>query len=126
MWMPTIFREIFQSSAAQGSRTSAMGSMIWLIALLLLAVGAVAWTDAEWVLRVLSGLLCLAIASLIGVFIWFAIRDPDLLRSERFNIAKAAMEHGYVGDDLQELLDDTSLSSLPKIEQSSSGTEAGT
>jgi hypothetical protein len=35
----------------------------------------------------------------LGTFVFFAVKDPDLLRSESYSIQKLAIQKGIVGDD---------------------------
>lgn len=40
----------------------------------------------------------IAILAYLGFYAYFAFKDPDALRSERYSIQKLALEKGFVGD----------------------------
>ena len=46
----------------------------------------------------LAVLAAIAILFYLGAYVYFASRDPDALRSERYSIQKLAIERGFIGD----------------------------
>jgi hypothetical protein len=92
--------------ASGGSRTDVLRALVWPNALLL---GGLIWssgrTTPTFVLVLLSVLLVLFLLLYAAAFIWFGNKDPNLLRSEKFNIEKMAIERGLYGDDRVGLLD---------------------
>lgn len=85
---------------AGGSRTDVLRALIWPNALLL---GGLIWAGVQgaptFILVLLSVLLVLFMLLYAGAYIVFGKQDPNLLRSERFNLEKMAIEHGLYGDD---------------------------
>jgi hypothetical protein len=91
---------------AGGSRTDVLRSLIWPNALLL---GALVWAGTRgapmFILVLLSALLVLFMLLYGGAYIAFGRIDPNLLRSERFNLEKMAIERGVYGDSTKGLLE---------------------
>lgn len=91
-----------------GSRTDVLRALIWPNALILIALVWSATKGAPlFLLILLSALLVAFMLLYAGAYVLFGIKDPNLLRSERYNIEKMAIEQGLLGD---------SLSGLRKIE----------
>lgn len=92
---------IFDSlrSDATGTRSNAMRGMTWLVGLL---VGGVMFSSvgehpaAAWVTIVLAVFAGLGVVAFIGLHTYFAVRKPDMLRSERFVIKRE--ERGRAAD----------------------------
>src|SRR3982751_496573 len=91
---------MFQSASIQGSRSTAMGPLVWAIGILVggsilfQRVGMPA--EAIWIL---IGLLVIVVGVFLGLYIYFAKKKPDLLRSERYVLTKMAIQQGRRGDD---------------------------
>ena len=62
------------------------------------AISAGYWGAQSWFVECLGIASATSIAVYIAGFIYFALTDPDLLRTERYLIQKTAIEHGLVGD----------------------------
>ncbi len=99
MWQ--FFRTLFQHALAQ-SRSSAINPLQW--ALFILVVATVGLTleprTPPWLL---VSAACAAGADLLLLFVayvFFMVTAPDALRSEKFSLAKTAMEKRYLGDNL--------------------------
>ena len=61
-------------------------------------VGASQAGTPEWIIYTLVALF-VGIAGIFGCgFLYFMKRNPDALRSEKFNITKLAIERGVIGD----------------------------
>lgn len=72
--------------------------------------GGAVWLSIT--LLVMMGLTTLA--TMTAYFLAFA-RDPDLLRSEAYQLANRAMERGYTGDSVIGLARSESALAAPKI-----------
>jgi hypothetical protein len=94
---------------AELTRSDVLRALIWPNAGLLLALVGAAGADApEWLLKNLALILSVFMGLYAVAYIYFAIRDPDALRSEKYKLQKMAMEQGLYGD---------SLTGLRKIEE---------
>jgi len=93
---------LLRQSGSRGGRSSALGQMLW--ALAILVGGILAGHEIKlpsWSLGVLSAAVVIVVANFVGLNWYLAIKNPDALRSERFALTKLAMERpGWVGDDL--------------------------
>ena len=70
--------------------------MIILFAFLVLViVHAVSWALVLFAIIVVA-----VVILLISAFIYFALTNPDSLRSETYSIVKTAIERKYIGDNL--------------------------
>ena len=102
--MPDFVRTFLQSSAAQGSRTTVLGPMIWIVSLIAACAVGTSWlAQSEWAQYVVIGLLIFVCLAFVLCYVYFMLRNPDALRSEKFVIEKAALEQGLVGDSLRGL-----------------------
>lgn len=91
---------------AELTRTDALRPLIWPIAGLLIAItGALTAHAPEWLLVVLVSAVGIALVVYVGAFIYFAAKDPDALRSEKYKLHKLAIEHGLYGDSSIGLID---------------------
>ncbi len=49
----------------------------------------------------------------LAAYIFFMIRSPDALRSEKFTLSKLAIEHSAKGDNLSGLIEPGNAKQLP-------------
>lgn len=93
------FRSLFQQASAEGSRSTVLKPLGWLIALCLAAILGSSWIEADaWIKKMLAVFLGLAILVYLGAYLYCLIFDRDALRSETYTIQKLAIEKGFVGD----------------------------
>lgn len=89
---------------AELTRTDALRPLVWPIAGLLLALsGSVGFGAPSWAIVVEVVLIALLVTAYLGAYCYFAINDPDALRSEKYKLQKLAIEHGLFGDSLSGL-----------------------
>lgn len=111
-------RQILQETSALfhkhgGNRSTTLKPIGWMISLLLIAL-IVSFNNLEesW-LHVLLGIsLGSLIALYILAYIYFMFKNPDLLRSESFNIHKMSIEKGVIGDSEVGIIKDKKSISL--------------
>lgn len=95
---------------AELTRTDALRPLIWPIAGLLLALTSALIASApKWVLIAIVGCLIALLGLYIAGYVYFAIRDPDALRSEKYKLHKLAIEHGLYGDSTTGLIEPRSV-----------------
>jgi hypothetical protein len=67
-------------------------------------IGSLSVHSVEWVQVFLAGLLSVDFLAFIGAYGYFALTNPESLRTEKFTLQKIAIEHGLVGDSTTGLL----------------------
>jgi hypothetical protein len=84
--VPPILAKWLLQQAAEGTRSSALNSLVWYAVVLLAAtIGALELHLESWAcasLAILTGLCCVTILS---SHIYLMLKNPDALRSERFD-----------------------------------------
>lgn len=98
----TPFLAFLQQQTGTAWRSSALHPLLWLLVVLggiALALCAAGQRTLAIVVTVLLGVDVLLI---MVMFCVFAVKNPDLLRSERYNIHKAALQ--YMGDSSSGLM----------------------
>jgi hypothetical protein len=126
--MPDQFLQILQQALLRNSKSTVLTSLSWLIGLLLPSIIlASAYATDKWIVVMLGILLGIAVLLFLAAFVYFACKNPELLRSEKYVIQKMAIEQGLIGDDLsgyvkidpksQKLITGSSSESVPvKVE----------
>jgi predicted membrane channel-forming protein YqfA (hemolysin III family) len=114
--------EILQKALLQNAKSTVLKSLAWLVALLSSAtIFASRFGMDKWLVVLLASLDCLAVIVYIAGFIFFALKDPEQLRSEKYSIQKLAIERGYIGDNITGYHRITDVSDVPLIPDSKSG-----
>lgn len=106
--MPNVdfVRAFLEQAFARHSRSTVMNPLAWLIAVLLAGVSAcVVSHSPQWLLILLGVFLSASVLIFLSLFIYFAFKSPDLLRSEKFYLTKMAIEKSVRGDNLTGLVD---------------------
>lgn len=84
---------------AELTRTDVLRPLIWPVAGLLLALTTgITFGAPKWLLIALAGALGFMLIIYVCSYIFFAVKDPDALRSEKYILHKMAIEHGLIGD----------------------------
>ena len=93
--------QLFQHQAGSGKKSTALQPIIYLAGFVLLALIVSFQLDTPlWLSIALFVILGIIILLFVGAYIYFMFRNPDALRSEKFNITKFAMERGLIGDNI--------------------------
>ena len=107
--MPTsdTLHAFLEKATASGSRSNALHPLAWLTGILIsgLVLSTAFEKKPEWVVIFLASLLGLTVVLYLLGFIYFATKNPDLLRSEKFNLSKLAIENNLIGDNISGLID---------------------
>ena len=86
-------------ATAQGARSTIVRPLTWLIGLLLSTLMIILYINvATWLLLLLAVLLCVSFVMFCSTFVYFALKNPDYLRSERYTLTKMAIEKHLYGD----------------------------
>ena len=91
----------------KATRSTALQPLLWaLAAFISLLIGAIMAKAAAWLLVTLVAFVGVLLLALLGAFFYFAARQPDALRSEKFLIRKMEIEQSSIGDSERGLLAD--------------------
>jgi predicted membrane channel-forming protein YqfA (hemolysin III family) len=98
---PGTFMQLFERSVANGSRSTVMTPLAWMIGILLAALVALIPVSApSWIIQWVTGLFVVSAVIYIAGFVYFGLTNPELLRTERFSLSKMAIEKSVRGDSL--------------------------
>ena len=100
MWQ--LFKSLLQQARVAQSRSSAINPLQWTL-LILLATTLVLVVEAStppWLLVSVASASGTVLLVLIAAYIYFMLTNPDALRSEKYSLAKTAMEKKWLGDSL--------------------------
>ena len=89
--MPTaqMMAALFQKATAQGSRSTVLKPLGWLIALCVTAIlGALKYAAPAWLLILFGVCSGASVALYFGAYIYCLKKDPELLRTENYLIQK--------------------------------------
>lgn len=96
----------FSNVEGMNARSNAIVSLLWLCFLTFCSTITYGiWGEKEFVLYFLLSFLSIEILAIIGAFWYFAVKNPDCLRSETFTLSKLAIEKGQIGDTTRGLID---------------------
>jgi hypothetical protein len=117
--MADAFLRSLQQALQSNSKSTVLKSLGWLIAMLLSATVWSGRSDTnQWLVVMLAIFSGIAIATYIGFYIYFALKDPELLRSEKYTIQKMAIQHGFIGDDASGFFKVTQIVNTPLLTDS--------
>ncbi len=96
-----LLSELREQMSAELTRSDVLRALIWPNAGLLLAFTAAISAHApNWCLVVVAGMLGVFMLLYAVAYVFFALTDPDALRSEKYKLQKIAIEKGLFGDSL--------------------------
>jgi len=101
-----LIQALLQQAIAEGSRSTALKPLAWLLAMLLPSTLFSAWQkSSSWLTVFLAAVSVVVFAVYIGAFLYLLVHDRDALRSETYSLRKMALQHGAAGDSLSGILD---------------------
>jgi len=124
--MPDIY-SLFSKALADHSKSTALKPLGWLVGLTLTALITSSWSNVTWLPKFLAALTAFEIVLYLVAYGYFAVKNPDSLRSEHFSIQKLAIENRLVGDDqigMIEMADAGEQQLQPALPEPSNETEA--
>jgi len=98
-----------------GSRSTVLHSGLWLVGLFLTSFIFVSKSEDKFVIIVFIIIISIIILVILFLLVYFSIKNPDYLRSEKFQTDRIAMENGYYGDSNNPLLQEDYLKIIPKL-----------
>ena len=116
---PELIKAFLSQASTSGARSTALQPLGWLS--VTLTAGVVMSVDKapQWTIIAMITFLALTILIYLGSYIYFALKNPDALRSEKFTLSKIAIEKNLIGDsnvglhEMDELSGSNKLSTLP-------------
>lgn len=101
-----IVRSFLQQAVVRGVRSTVMNPLEWLIAMLLAGIALCLYYQApDWLLILLAIFVAMVVTMFIVMYLYFALKTPDSLRSERFTLSKMIIEKSVKGDNLIGLIE---------------------
>lgn len=92
--------------SAELTRSDVLRGLIWPNGMLLVALVSTAGTGGpSWLLITFAIMLGLFLVLYAASYVYFALTDPDALRSEKYKLQKMAIEQNLYGDNGVGLLD---------------------
>jgi hypothetical protein len=96
-----LIQSFLEHATAHGARSTVLTDLRWFIGLILSAILIGVWEKMPaWLVGVLVTFLAIGVVLYFAAYIWFGIRNPDSLRSEKFSLTKMAIEKSAVGPEL--------------------------
>src|SRR5688572_15941049 len=94
-----LIRAFLEQASEQGSRSTVLKPLGWMMALLVSAVLAAFYLNSPfWVGMLFAVFTVITMALYLFAYLYCMFRDRDALRSETYSIQKLAIEKGFVGD----------------------------
>jgi c-di-AMP phosphodiesterase-like protein len=116
MATPELFRALLSHATSSGSRSTALQPLVLLTGLLISGFVLIApQIVPQWTLILLAVLLGLCVCIFLIVYLVFACKNPDALRSEKFNISKMAIEKNLIGDNKVGLVELDEYDKVPTL-----------
>lgn len=104
--MVEFWQSLARIGAADGRKSTVLRPIQQTLAIVLLSLVGTLWQKGEvWIATTLVVLLCVLGALFVCAYVYFAIRNPEQLRSESYRIRMKEIETGYVGDNLRGISD---------------------
>ena len=104
MW--SILESLLRQARIGQSRSSVVNPLQWTLVILISGLLALVFAHApEWLIRLFAYAIGLVVVLLVAAYLFFMIKNPDALRSEKFSLMKTAMEKKVLGDSLTGLME---------------------
>ena len=101
-----LLRSFLQQATASGSKSTVLTDLRWFIGIIssafLISIGV---KGPEWVTAFLACILGLGCLIYFAAYIYFGLKAPDALRSEKFTLSKLAIEKSVTGDNISGFID---------------------
>jgi hypothetical protein len=92
---------LLRQGTIQGSKSTALTPLILLLGVLLLGLmGSPKAGLPDWIVATLAGSFAVLVVGFVAAYAYFAVKNPDALRTERYTLTKLAIEHRLRGDDV--------------------------
>jgi hypothetical protein len=114
-----LIQSFLQQATAQGARSTALSPLGWLTAIISSALfGSFVSHAPMWAIVTLTAALVMCVIMYFVAYIFFMMKNPDALRSERFTLSKLALERSVKGDSIAGFLDVDKVEEHPALPSS--------
>lgn len=121
--MPIELQTFLQSAFSQGSRSTVLKPLAWIISILSAStISSFSFRAPIWVGTMFGVFSGLSMLLYLVAYVFFAWTDKDSLRSEKFFLQKMAIEKGFIGDDMTgyiKIVDPLSGKATPELPEPS-------
>ena len=101
MAIPRLIAALLEQASAQGSRSTVLRPLGWLLSICIVgSLGAAEMKAPAWFGFILGWGVGLSVLVYLLAYGYCLMKCPDALRSERYSINKMVIEKGFVGDSL--------------------------
>jgi predicted neutral ceramidase superfamily lipid hydrolase len=101
-----LIEALLQQAIAEGSRSTALKPLGWLLAMLLPSTLLSVWEKSSLWLAVFLAIVSMVVfAVYIGAFLYLLVHDRDALRSETYSLRKMAIQQGAAPDSVAALME---------------------
>lgn len=88
-----LLQTLLQQASARGSRSTALQTVIWTACIFVAAlVSSISISAPGWVVVFLGCSVALLLITFVFAYAYFAVKNPDALRSERFTLTPRKSE----------------------------------
>jgi hypothetical protein len=117
-----LVRSFLEQASGRWSRSTALQPLGWLLGIVLsVLLFSLATNPPAYVIYILLTFAGIILLTYIGAYLYFMIRLPDALRSEKYTLSKMAIERSVTGDNLAGFLEpDQRPLLLPAVEPKAS------
>lgn len=97
----TILRLFLRQADALVSRSTTLDPLRWLIIILAAAIFLSFYLGCfTWIIIIFAILTVLVVIIFLIVYIYFMLKNPECLRTEKYLLRKTEIEKGYFGDNV--------------------------
>jgi len=97
--MPDYLKHILEHATSQGYRSNVLKPLYGLMIILFLAMIVSLWLKMNVVAYICLAFALFIVVAFLVCYFYCLLKNPDLLRSEKFNLEKTAMEKIAVSGD---------------------------
>jgi hypothetical protein len=99
--MPNHLESLYKQTNIGQSRSSVLNPLQWMLVILVIGLGsALGFHAPAWLILLFAVLIGGTVAFILAAFWYFMIREPSLLRSEDYSLAKHAMDKGLFTEQI--------------------------
>ncbi len=103
-FMALKYNEMLEHATSQGNRSNVVKPLLGMMVILLVAVVFLYKVDAVLFASILGGVAILLVFAFLYSYFYCLFKNPDLLRSEKYNLEKTAMEKvSFSGDSTSKI-----------------------
>ena len=127
MLQMAFIRALLQQASAEGSRSTALKPLGWLVGMLCAAsIAMFSFSNPIplWAGITFVALTATTVAGYLIAYFYLMLKDRDALRSERYSIQKLAIEKGIVGDNISGVLQIDEIETPKLLSEASAEHEA--